>query len=207
VGIFYGTILTMNELQPVTGESKPVIENVEFAVKKVDREIPYALDMEKKEIMDLFRGANPENPETKRLAILWMDEARKSVDGFETGSFPRESAVEDAQKNLLIVTSLLRLDKIVDPEALLKFNAWLEKNEAWVSEEEGEARLRRQIILEIARSDVYLSVGDEEEAYNCLDQAISYSGDNDDLAKVAQDKINAITEVLNFFNQNAKKSE
>lgn len=197
----------MNESQPVSVEAKQGIENVEPVVEKLETEIPYALSMEKKEIEDLFRGDNPGNPETKRLVTLWMDEARKSVEGVEADSPVRESMLRAAQENLFTVTNLARWDITVDPEALLKFDAWLVKNEAWVSEEKGVVRLRRQIILEIARSDIYLSVGDEQEAYNCLDQAILYSGDNVDLAETAEDKIAAITKVLNFLNANAKKPE
>lgn len=204
---FYGTILVMNESQPVAVEAKQGIENVESKGEQLETNIPYALRLEKKEIEDLFRGDNPGNPETKRLVSLWMDEARKSVEGVEVDSPVRESMLRAAQENLFTVANLARWDKTVDPEALLKFDAWLAKNEAWVSEEKGEAKLRRQIILEIARSDVYLSVDDEEEAYNCLDQAILYGGNNTDLAEIAQDKINAITKVLNFLNANAKKPE
>ena len=194
----------MNESQPV--QPHVIIENKEV-IEKVDMEIPYALTMEKQEIMDLFRGDNPGNPETKILVTLWMDEAQRSAEGLEKDSPIRESMLKAAQEGLFTVSNLARWDKTVDPEALSKFNAWLEKAEAWVSEEKGVARLRRQIILEIARSDVYLSVGDEEEAYNCLDQALAYSDSSNDLAIVAQDKIDAITKVLNFLNKNAKKPE
>ncbi len=145
--------------------------------------------MEKQEITDLFCGDNPGNPETKRLVALWIEEASKSVEEVAANSYMRESLLKAGQENLFIITNLARWDKTVDPEALFKFDAWLVKNEAWVSEEEGAARLRRQIILEIARSDVYLSVGDEEEAYNCLDQAIAYGGNNNILLKYLKVKL------------------
>jgi hypothetical protein len=131
----------------------------------------------------------------------------------------REKLLNAEEENLFTIANLARWDKTVDPEALLKYDAWLVKCEAWVSELEGVARVRRQVILEIARSDVYLSVCDEEEAYNCLDQAVGLSEGTviiggivtplrfSDLADIAQDKIDAITKVLNFLNENAKKSE
>ncbi len=194
----------MNESQLIQPHVK--IENKEV-IEKDDMKIPYALAMEKQEIMDLFRGDNPGNPETKRLVTLWMDETKRSAEGIEKDSPGRESMLKAVQEGLFTVSNLARWDRTVDPEALSRFNAWLEKAEAWVSEEDGAVRLRRQIILEIARSDVYLSVGDEEEAYNCLDQALTYGDSSNDLTMIAQEKIDAITKVMNFLNHNAKKPE
>lgn len=206
----------MNESQPAGPQVN--IESKE-AQEKFEIEIPYVLAMEKQEIMDLFRGDNPGNPETKRLMSLWMEEAKRMEEGLLSESLLRESLLKAAQENLFTVANLARWDKTKDPEAVLRYDAWLVKGEAWVSEEEGAARVRRQIILEIARSDVYLSVGDEDEAYNCLDQAVGLSdgavivGGTEtmqgfpDLLDMAEDKIDAITKVLNFLNKNAKKPE
>jgi hypothetical protein len=206
----------MNESQPI--QSQVNLENKE-AIKNIETEIPRVLAIEKPEIMDLFRGDNPGNPETKRLVTLWMEEARKSVEGIEDNSPARESLLKAAQENLFTVANLARWDMTKDPEAVLRYDAWLVKGEAWVSEAEGITKVRRQIILEMARSDMYLSAGDEGEAYNCLDQAVwlsggaviagaeEVSGGFPDLREMAQDKIDAITKVLNFLNENAKKSQ
>ncbi len=250
-GCFYATILVMNESQPAQPYTH-ILEGVEEELKKPETEIPYVFAMEKKEIMDLFRGDNPGNPETKRLVTLWMDEARQSVEGIEADSPVRESMLRAAQENLFTVANLAKWDRAVDPEALVKYDAWQVKLNEWVTEDDAifpknpvdvqkllgvhdsreqdilfitmsAKRQRRQMLLEIARADVYLSVGDEEEAYNCLDQAIdiyltsSYFDEetkepkihetNLDLVAIAKEKITAITKVLNFLNANAKKPE
>ena len=238
----------MSEPQPTDPGLE--IEKIEDVIQKPETAIPYALHMEKKEIIDLFRGDNPGQPETKRLVTLWMEEARKSVEGFEVDSTLKESMLRAAQENLFTVANLARWDKTVDPEAIAKYNAWQIKMEEWVlkgdellprqdAPKSDEAftvgdpeffeiniqKQRRQILFEIARADVYLSVEDADEAYNCLDQAVALveqsqaeyfneiTGEielrspNADLALVAEDKIAAITKVLIFLNQNAKKSE
>jgi hypothetical protein len=224
----------MSNEQPKSSEVESVNSVEQFDMQNLETAIPYPLLMEKNEIMDLFRGTNPGNPETKRLVELWMEEARRTVEGVEVDSPVRESMLKAAQENLFTVSNLARWDTTVDPEAIAKYDGWQVKMQEWVAEgkapEGGVAPVyihdrmfRRTVLVEIERADIYLSVGDQEEAYTCLDQAVKLCENFNDSYKErltdadreninslytrAEDKIDAITKVLNFLNENAKKPD
>ena len=194
-------------------------------------------------------------PETKRLADLWKEEAKKSAEGLPADSPEREHILKATQEGVSMITDLARWDKNEDPRAREEYSTWKNKTDEWVKEGEKESSnpdrkkwdekvfdgvvdevdvvqeekgQRRQILLDIARADIYLSAGGVEpdfidEAFACLDQAIEACHKvtyfnvetqememhpmNKDLAELAQGKIDAITKVLNFLNENAKKPE
>lgn len=79
-------------------------------------------------------------------------------------------------------------------EALMELNKWLDNVQKW---SEADPTFRRQIVIEIARSDFYLAINDTEEALKCLDAASLQAQQEGhfDLGNIAEERITTVLKV------------